>query len=268
MIALVAGQGIMPRLILEALHREGKPVLLLALKGAAESTIEELPSTHCYWLYPTQLGKALKLCKKHHATQILFAGRVVHQAIYALAWWRFDWFTIRTWLSLSDKRGDTILKTVARIMQKEGIDVLDSSTYLQNFVAPAGNLTGMTISSHLMKQLPFGIALVKELSRLNIGQTVVIKDSSVVALEAMEGTDQCLERAWQIAKEGCIVIKGAHQERDRRFDLPVIGPNTIEKLAKIQAALLVIEAGKTLILGESTLERALQLNIPILSLPF
>ena len=128
--------------------------------------------------------------------------------------------------------------------------------FLQKFLCKKGGLTAKTPSANEQKDIDFGVSLAKEIGRLDIGQTVVVKDLTVVAVEAMEGTDQCLERAGAIAGKGCVMVKMAKPNQDLRFDVPVIGLNTIEKLVKIGAAGIAVEAGATLVLDQEVIQEA------------
>ncbi len=264
-VALLAGEGKMPLVAIQGIHASGKRVFLLALHNITSQELASL-ADDVIWLHLTQLGKAIRECRKRAIHELIMAGRVPHTSIFSLSLLRMDWTTIKTWFSLPDKRGDTILGGIANAFTKSGITVMDSTTYLQDHMAKLGVLTRARPSSKTMDDVFFGLKLAKEMGRLNIGQTVVIKNKTIVAVEAMEGTDKCLERSGEIAGKGCVVIKMPKSNQDMRFDVPTIGVNTIHKLAKIGATALAIEAGKTLIIDDETIEVANGLGIAIISM--
>jgi hypothetical protein len=181
--------------------------------------------------------------------------------------WRLDWTGIKVWWNLKDKRANSLLNGIVNAFANSGINVMSSIAYLQQYLAKEGVLTRKQPTRQILSDAVFGVQMAKELGRLDIGQTVVVKNQAVIAVEAMEGTDQCLERAGQIAGPGCIVVKMPKPNQDMRFDVPVIGLNTIQKLAKIKAPALVIESGRTLIIDSETIAEADRLGIVLMALP-
>lgn len=263
LVALLAGEGTLPLRVLEGMKEEGKKVLLLAVK---DSTSPFLPSRadSFVWLYPTQLGKAIKICRKWGAEEIVFAGRVHHKKVYSLPWIRADWSAIKLWLSLPDKRADTMLKAIADLFIKKGIFVAPLTRYLKPYIARC-NTRQLTAAEEADMRLGFTMA--KELGRLDIGQTVAVKKGAIVAVEAMEGTDACIERAASLAGEGLVIVKLAKPCQDMRFDLPVIGKNTIEKLIKHKARVLAVQADKTLVVDDEVYTLAKEHGIALIVLP-
>lgn len=264
-IALLGGEGKMPRLIIEGIKSSGRKVFLLAIKGITSQSLANL-ADEVVWLHLTQLGKAKKKCSKRKIKEIVMAGRVHHRAIFSLSLFRMDWTTLQICWNMPDWRADTILKSIADLFAKAGITLINSVRYLKSYLSREGVLTKKQPSAKSMKDISFGIRIAKEIGRLDIGQTVVIKNQTIVAVEAMEGTDQCLDRAGKIAGSQCVVIKMPKPQQDMRFDVPIIGINTIEKLAKINAAALAIEAGRTLIIDKQTIHMANQMGIAIVAL--
>ena len=266
MIALLGGEGIMPKLVIDNIHSCGKKVFLIAIK---ESTPMQLTyvADDVVWLSITHVGKAIKECVKRHIHEIVMAGRIDHNRIFSLSLLNMDLTTLKLWWNLPDLRTDNLLKAIAEAFLKKGIIVLDSAKFLKKYLAKEGTLTKVKPSKKIMDNIFFGIKIAKELGRIDIGQTVVIKNKSIVAIEAMEGTDHCLQRAGDIAGEGCIAIKMPKPNQDMRFDVPVIGKNTIQKLGKIKALGIVIETGKTLLIDPDIIDEANRLGIFIISIP-
>jgi UDP-2,3-diacylglucosamine hydrolase len=259
-VGVIAGEGQMPQMIIEELKRLKRPFFLLAIQGVTSQQLVD-EANDVEWLTITRFGQALKACKKRGVQEIVMAGRVKHQKIFNLSWWKFDWLTIKFCLSLKDWRADTILKSFCDLFNSKGIKIMSSVSFLGRFFHKKGCLTKVQPTSSQMKDIDLGKKIAKQMGALDIGQTVVIKKLSVVAVEAMEGTDLCLERSQDIAGSGCVVVKVSKPNQDMRFDVPVIGINTIEKLIKIGAAGIAIEADKTLILDSEVITKADDYNL-------
>lgn len=255
----------MPHLIIEAIHKEKKQVLLLAIKGVTPKAIIKL-ADQSVSLAITQIGRAIKECKKRNICELSMAGRVPHRTIFSLSLLKMDWLTLKTWWKLPDWRADTILKSVSNLFSDSGIVVMNSVKYLSSYLIPKGILSQNKPSQKTLDDINFGKKIARELGRLDIGQTVVVKQQSIVALEAMEGTDHCLQRAFDLAGPGCCVVKLAKPAQDMRFDVPTIGKNTIEKLIKIKASALAVEAEKTLIVDKDALELAKMHNLCVVGI--
>lgn len=264
-VALIAGQGAMPIKVIEELKAAGKKVLLLGIKGVTPENLTEKVD-QVVWGGITRLGKARSICLKYEVKEAIMAGLIKHNNIFSLSLLSMDFVTLKAFLSLPDLRADTICKKVIDIFEKKGISFINTTEVLKRYLAVKGVLTQKKPSKKTLENIEFGLKLAKELGRLDIGQCVVVKDRSVVALEAMEGTDQCIQRAGDIAGKGCIVIKLSKPSQDTRFDVPVIGRNTIEKLIKIKAEAIAIEANRTLIIDNEVIELANQNKIAILSI--
>ena len=256
----------MPRLVVEGIHAAGREAFLLCFPGITGEPLIAMADGRCT-MHLTQLRKAARACRKRGIHELIMAGRIPHKSIFSLPIWRFDWLALQLWWRLPDKRADTLLAGLAHCLKGQGIDVLDSTRYLRDYLAKEGVLTRQQPTPQEMRDVLFGAALAKKMGALDIGQTVVVKHQSVVAVEAMEGTDACLQRAHDVAGAGCVAVKLSKPGQDMRFDVPVIGPTTLEKLAKIQARVLAIEAGKTLMIGDDLLQQADRLGLVIVALP-
>jgi DUF1009 family protein len=259
-IALIAGEGAMPRLILEETQKLHIPVFLLAIKGMAHPDLQSL-AAETQWLHFTQLGASIKACLKRGIREVSLAGRVQHNKLFSFSLLKTDWTTFKTLKNLPDWRTDTILKAVVNAYETQGILMASSVKYLKSFLAKLGFITNIGPSEDDTQSIQLALNVAKKLTALDIGQTVVVKNKSIVAVEAMEGTDRCLERAGELAGKGCIMVKLAKPHQDMRFDVPVIGKNTIEKLIKIKAKGLVVESDKTLLLDKNLIQLAERHNI-------
>lgn len=264
-IALIGGQGKMPELTISELHAKKKKVFLLAIQGITSPLLVNKADA-CQWLYLTQIGKAIRHCKKRKIHQVIMAGRVPHKKIFSFSLLHMDWTTLRLLLKQKDRRADPLLSAVATELAAHQIELISSVAYLKPYLAPQGILTQVPMTPKMEKDISLGVRIAKQLGGLDIGQTVVIKDHAVVAVEAMEGTDQCIERAYQIAGTKTCIVKMAKPNQDMRFDVPVIGKKTIELAAQCQVACIAVEADKTLLLDEEIVFFAEQHGICLVAL--
>lgn len=266
MIGIIAGEGRMAELIIESLLETGSSPFIIGIKGITPPSVLSLsPYSTCF--HVTQIGKVITFCKKFGITDITFAGRVQHKTIFNISLLKMDWTTLKLWFGVKDKRADSLLGAIVNAFEKCNIRVMSSIAYLKKHLPEAGLLTQNTPPSrNIIEQMQFGIQIARKIGELDIGQTVVIKKGTIVAVEAMEGTDLCIQRAGDIAGPGCVIVKMAKPKQDLRFDIPVIGLNTIEKLIKIKAAALVIQAGLTLVLDKEAILLAEKHAISIIAI--
>lgn len=203
-----------------------------------------------------QLGKWIRLFRRENCARAIMAGRVRKAQMLELPKWRQylaylpDWTSIKVWyFSAADRRNDTLLRAVADEMSRRGVELIDSTMYCQEAMAPEGLIGGPQLSTAQSTDAGLGWRIAKEMGRLDVGQSVAVKDKDVIAVEAIEGTDAMIARAASLCRSGgWILVKVAKPNQDMRFDVPTIGPQTIRSLADSRAAAVIIEAGKTLIL--------------------
>ena len=264
-VGLICGEGAMPLKIARNIKQKNENLVAIGIKGSCSKEIEKI-ADKTYWGYPTQLGKARKIFLANGVESAILAGRVHHNSIFKLALHKMDWVTLKAFLNLKNKQANSLLKGIISVFEEKGIKFMSSIEYLQKEVSPKGSLTHKSPCDKLKKDIELGYKIAKELGQLDIGQTVVIKNQSVIALEAMEGTDHCIERAYSLAGPGCCVVKVSKPNQDMRFDVPVIGKNTIEKLIKIKAKAIAIEAEKTVILDPEVVTYANKHNIVIVAI--
>jgi DUF1009 family protein len=265
LVALFAGEGQMPIRVFEEMKNCGKRVFLIAVKGSTPSELIEKADFVLY-ISITQIGRVIKALKKYQISELTIVGRIKHASIFSISLFKLDWTTLKLWFSLKDKRTDTIIGSIADLLSKYGITIINSTNYLKNFLAKEGILTKKKPSKEVIDDIIFGAKLAKEMGRLDVGQTVVVKNKSIVAVEAMEGTDACIERAAHLAGPSIVVVKMPKPSQDMRFDVPVIGLNTIEKLIKLKAAALAIESQRTVILDPDCIKLADKHNLVIVAL--
>ncbi len=271
-LGLIAGQGEFPILVLRGAKRAGLRVVVVGLKGNCPDTVRDEADA----FYPAgvaQLGKWIRIFRREGVRQAVMAGRVRKSQMLDMPKWRQwlaylpDWTSIRVWyFRTADRRNDTLLRAVADEMMDKGVELIDSTAYCADAMAGAGRLGGTDLTPAQSADADLGWRMAREMGRLDIGQSVAVKDKDVIAVEAIEGTDAMIARAGALCRTGgWVLVKVAKPNQDMRFDVPTIGPDTIRQLAQHRAAALVIEAGKTLILSrEETMKLADQLGIALI----
>ena len=249
-LGLIAGNGEFPLLVLDEARRRGFEVVALAIEGEADSRIEDHGAI-VHWIGFGEVSRCIKLFKKAGVSRAIMAGQVRHKKIFRFL--RPDPGLLRVLSRMKSRNTDAILSAVADVLAEEGIHLLDSTSLLRALVATEGVLGKQKPSSEEKKDIAFGLRIAREMARLHIGQTVVVRGGAVVAVEAMEGTDETIRRAAGIVSGGLTVAKVARPSQDMRFDVPVVGPRTIEVMADLGCAVLALQAEKSLLLERETL---------------
>lgn len=249
-LGIIAGAGRFPFLAAQGAHRAGRAVVIVALRGLANPELRTV-ADRFHWSGIVRLGRWIRLFRKSGVNEAIMAGSVIKSEMYGrLRILRYvpDWTSIRLWFfEVADRRNDTILRAVAEHMQREGITLTDSLQYCREHLPAPGVLTRNRPSKAMDKDIEFGWHIAKEMGRLDIGQSIAVKEQEVIAVEAIEGTDRMIERAGELCRHGgWTLIKVAKPNQDLRFDVPTVGPNTIENLHRHGAKALVFEAGVTL----------------------
>lgn len=253
-IGLIAGNGSFPILLAEHAKKRGDQVVAVALKEEADKKLEGF-ADQVTWLSLGQLGKTIDFFKTHGVTRAVMAGQVKHTQLFRDI--VPDWRVTKLLAKVANKKAESLLNAVTQEFEAEGIQFLSSITYLDHWLATEGPLTKRRPTRAEELDIQFGLPLARAMAAHDIGQTIVVKDQTVVAVEAMEGTDACIRRAGEIAGAGCVVIKVARPRQDLRFDVPVVGSRTLESLKAAGAHVMAVEAGKTLLLDmENVLKEA------------
>lgn len=272
-LGLIAGEGEFPKLVLAGARRAGLRVVVVGLRDCCPPEVREAADVY-YEAGIARLGRWIRVLRREGVGRAVMAGRVKKTRMLELPWWRQwlaylpDWTSIKVWyFSAKDRRNDNLLRAVADEMLAKGIELIDSTAYCTEALAEEGTLTARGLNDAQTADAELGWRIAKEMGRLDVGQSVAVKDKDVIAVEAIEGTDAMIERAGALCKSGgWTLVKTAKPDQDMRFDVPTIGPGTIEKLAAARAAALVIEAGKTLLFRkEDTLTLADRLGIVIVA---
>jgi len=253
---LIAGNGRFPFLVLEGARAAGVEMAVAAIKEETEPRIEAFART-VEWVSVGHLGRLIKFFKREGVTQAIMAGQVKHVQIFKLNALP-DLRMARMLARLKRRNTDALIGAVADELAAEGISLIDSTTFLQPLVARAGVLTRRAPNKHEVADIEYGLHVATELARLDLGQTIVVKHQAVIAVEAMEGTDATIRRASELVHgRPLTVVKVAKPNQDMRFDVPVIGRETVETLRTCRVTALSITADKTLIFDrEETLAAA------------
>jgi len=244
-IGLIAGNGTFPIAFARAAKQKGMQVIAVAHEG---ETMPELAQwvDALFWVKVGQLGKLISIFKEQGVKDVLMAGGIKKTRLFGGG--IPDMRAIAMLAKMIHKKDDSILRAVAQELESEGITVRESTLYLENIVASAGNLTKRKPSKEERQDIEFGWQMAKEIGRLDIGQTVVVKDQAVLAVEAIEGTDEAIRRGGLLCGKGAVVVKVCKPQQDLRFDLPAIGTQTIKTMEQVKASCLAVEAGKTIII--------------------
>ncbi len=269
-LGLIAGAGRFPFMVLEGAKRAGCHVTVVALRGFADPTLARQADTF-HWAGLARVGRWIRILKRQRTRSVILAGSVKKASMYG----RFrllrllpDPTSLRIWIRrIEDKRNDTVLTAVADEFARHGINMRDCVEYTAEHLAPPGVLTPRGPTAEQEKDAEFGWRIAKEMGRLDIGQSIAVKEREVIAVEAIEGTDRMIQRAGELCRHGGWALsRVAKPGQDMRFDVPTVGPDTITNLEQNNAGMLVIEAGKTVIVDrEPMLAAAQRAGIVILS---
>jgi DUF1009 family protein len=248
-LGLIAGNGRFPFLVLDAARQLGHEVTVVAIRDEAFRDLEahaaDAPPTAFHWIGLGQLGTCIQLLNDAGVTQAVFAGQVKHTKIFGGI--VPDMTALSVLSRLRSRNTDALIGAVADVMRDRGIELLNSTELLRPLLAGAGQLGSHAPTADQEKDLAFGYRMADAVAGLDIGQTVAVKHQAVVAVEAMDGTDETIGRAGYLAGPGCVIVKVAKPEQDMRFDVPIVGLATIQAMRRAGAAVLSVDAGKTLI---------------------
>lgn len=258
---LIAGNGDFPFLVLEGAKKAGESLAVVAIKEETEKDIEQAADA-LIWVGIGQLGRMIAFFKDAGVEKVMMAGQVKHVQLFSGA--VPDVRMLKMLWHLPRRNTDSLIGGIASELEKDGIELIDSTFFLQDHLAPHGALTKRKPSDIELENIEYGLHIAGEIARLDLGQTIVVRAKACVAIEAMEGTDATIERAGKLANGKLTVVKVAKPNQDMRFDVPVIGPPTIKTMSAAGATCLSVTAGKTLIFKrEETIQTANREKIAI-----
>lgn len=263
-IGLIAGAGELPAIVAMSATERGYRVVSIALQKDDLALLR--PHSHSSYHFKIgQPNKIFKALKYEKIKDILIIGKIDKNVIFNR--FGFDLRAIKLLAGMMDRNDTTLMKEVEKECKKEGLCIIDQASFIKELSTPEGVLSRRSPSDDEMDDLRFGYSLAKEMGRLDVGQTVVVRDKAIMAVEAIEGTDETIKRGCALARRGATIVKVSKPDQDLRMDIPVVGPQTIKNMVQGNAAALGLEAGKTLIINrEETMRLADEAGIVVVGL--
>jgi DUF1009 family protein len=262
---LIAGNGKFPFLVLEGARRAGVSLAVAAIKEETDPSIEQAAES-LTWVGIGQLGKMIRFFKREGVEKAIMAGQVKHVQIFSGA--LPDVRMLRMLISLPRRNTDALIGGVAAELAREGIELIDSTYFLQDHLPAEGVLTKRAPDARERGDIEYGLEVAREIARLDLGQTIVVRARACVAVEAMEGTDAVIKRAGELARGRLTVVKVAKPNQDMRFDVPVVGLPTVERMREAGATCLCLTAGKTLVFDRAEMIKlADRLRVSVVAAP-
>ena len=247
-IGLIAGKGQFPLLFAQAAKNQGLQVIAVAHRGETDPGLAALVN-RLHWVYVGQLGKIIRIFKNEGVNRAVLAGGISRGRLFRE--FRPDLRALSLIRRVGAGRDDRLLRAVADELEGEGIKISPSTLYLDELLASPGQLSRRAPTPEELRDIDFGYEIAKEIGRLDIGQCVVVRRGVVVALEAIEGTDETIRRGGRLSGPGAVVVKVSKPHQDLRFDVPAVGLETIRTMVEIKAAVLAVDAGKSLIFNRN-----------------
>lgn len=245
---MIAGNRKFPLLFAEAAKSKGYCVVAIAIKADTCRQLNKY-ADKVYWLGLNEFSRMFEIFKKEEVKKVVMAGQISPKRLFSKEIEQDP--ELRVLLSnIKDKRADTIFGAIAELLQEAGLQLLSSVSFLGDYFPKKGALTKTELSPQTWEDVLFGMELAKAIAALDIGQTVAVKSKAVVAVEALEGTDNLIRRSGSLGRAGITVVKVSKPKQDERFDVPVVGLNTIKSLIKSGAKCLAIEADKVLFIDK------------------
>lgn len=251
-IGMIAGNGLYPGIFARAARRAGTANLVAAAFIDETDPILGDLVDHLEWMRVGQLGKMIKFFKSHGVTRVVMVGQIAPKNLFDL---RPDLRLLKMLSRLKQRNAESLFAGIAGELEADGIILLPATTFLEDLLPGPGHVCGPALGARQEEDAAYGFRIAKEVSRLDIGQTVVVKKGTVLAVEAFEGTNEAIKRGGAMGRGEAMVVKVSKPKQDFRFDVPVVGPATIETAAASGVNAIVVEAGSTLLLGKDDIFR-------------
>ena len=252
-IGIIAGMGELPVIIAKDARERGYKVITVALETLASLEMDSV-SDEIRWVNPGKFGELIDILKKHQIKEAIMAGKVPKSLLYKSKITP-DLRAVKLLFSIKDKSDDAILNAITKELAGEGIEIIDTTKFSHHLLTPVGCLTRKKPDEEQWKDIEFGWKIAREIGKLDIGQTVVIKGKAVMAIEAIEGTDEAILRGGKWAGDGAVVVKVSKPQQDMRMDVPAVGPDTLKSMEKVNAKVLALEAHRSMIVDRETVIR-------------
>ena len=246
-IGIIAGSGVYPQTFIEHARRKSPGIRLVvaAFEGETRAELTEMSDASA-WFRVGQLSKMIRFFRGEGATEAVMMGQISPKKLFDL---RPDLRTLMLLARLPQRNAETLFGGIAEELAKDGITLLSAVTFLEDLLPPDGHVCGPALDKRQTTDAAFGLHIAKQTSALDIGQSVVVRHGTVLAVEAFEGTNACIRRGGELGRrKNCMLVKVSKPNQDFRFDVPVIGPDTIETCAESGVSAIIIEAGRTLVL--------------------
>lgn len=250
-MGLIAGMGGLPIAVAADARSKGYNVIAVGLEPLAVRTLGAYVD-EIRWINVGKLGEILEYLKKSGVEEVVMAGKVPKEMLYK-GKISPDLRAIKLLFNLRDRSDDSIMLAIAKELKKDGMTLLNTTDFSTRLLTPEGVLTTNGPTEEEWKDIAFGWEIAKEMGRLDIGQTVVIKNQAVMAIEAIEGTDEAVKRGGKLAGSGAVIVKVSKPRQDMRFDVPVVGLDTIRSMLEVKARVLAVEAEKSILLEKEKL---------------
>ena len=244
---LIAGDGTLPVKMAQYAKENGFEVICISFSKDNLSQLKKYCSK-VYSCHPGEINRIEKILKDEEIKQLTFLGKVNKSVLLKL--YKFDSRAIELLKTVKRLNDDEVMLLIVREMEKIGITVLDQTIFIKNLMIPAGVLGKHKPTKEQMEDVNYGFWLAKEMGKIDVGQSVVIKDKMIMAVEAIEGTDKCIRRGAKLAKRNAVVVKVSKPKQDKRFDIPTVGLRTLRTMRKYKANLLAVEANETIIVDQ------------------
>jgi UDP-2,3-diacylglucosamine hydrolase len=249
-LGIIAGNAVYPRLLADAARKAGvKKIIAAAFTGETDPALEKHVDL-LEWMRVGQLNRLLKLFRAQDIHHAIMAGQIAPKNLFDL---RPDLKALMLLGKLKERNAESIFTAVADELAKADVQLLPATTFLEDSLAPSGLIAGSKLSQQEEDDVDLGWQMAREIARLDIGQTVIVKNGTIVAVEALEGTNDAIRRGGELAGSGAVMVKVAKPSQDMRFDVPVIGVETIRISTKARLRAIAVEAGKTLLLERDTI---------------
>jgi DUF1009 family protein len=249
-LGIIAGNGVYPRLLADAARKAGvKKIIAAAFTSETDPALEQHVDV-LEWMRVGQLNRLLKFFRVQDIHDAIMAGQIAPKNLFDL---RPDWKALMLLGKLKQRNAESIFAAIAHELANVDVDLLPATTFLEDSLAPSGLIAGPKLSRQEEADVDLGWKTAKEIARLDIGQTIIVKNGTVVAVEALEGTNDAIRRGSELAREGAVMVKVAKPKQDTRFDVPVIGLETIRIAAEARLRVIAIEAEKTLLLDRDAI---------------
>lgn len=267
MLAVIAGTGSLPLEASKQLIALGRPFFIIALfPENNRDDLTQITTGYAQVITPKfyKVGQVLNELKQRQTTHVLFIGKVDKRTLLSKV--SFDWLGIKLLASLATKSDTTVMEKALELLENNGIKVIRQDEILQSLLVPPGLITG-TLTPSLQENIAYGMEIAQKLSAIDIGQTIVVKDHMILAVEAIEGTDECIRRGIELGKTDIVICKAAHPQQNKKMDLPTLGPDTLKNLQPGSVKALAWQSHHTFIAHkELFIEQANKLGITLVSM--